>query len=303
MTERADRELPAHAELHAAVLSWYAAAARDLPWRRPGVGAWAILVSEFMLQQTPVARVLPFYDAWIRRWPDPAALAADPPGEAVRAWGRLGYPRRAVRLHACARACVDRHDGAVPRSFDDLLALPGVGRYTAGAVASFAYGQRHPVLDTNVRRVQARAVAGQWLPAPVATASEWRLAETLLPAHPQRAATWAAAVMELGALVCVARAPRCPQCPIRDSCAWRLAGCPPQDGPARRAQDYVGTDRQCRGRLLAVVRDAADAVPRTLLEASWPDSTQRSRALDSLAEDGLIERLAGDRFGLPTERG
>src|SRR3954470_7118450 len=134
---------------------WYADNARDLPWRRPDVSPWAVLVSEVMLQQTPVARVVPAWQEWMQRWPTPADLAAEPAGEAVRAWGRLGYPRRALRLHTAARAIVEQHGGEVPASYDDLRALPGVGDYTAAAVATFAHGRRHVVLDTNVRRVLA----------------------------------------------------------------------------------------------------------------------------------------------------
>src|SRR5215472_17824721 len=144
----------------APVLRWYAAHARDLPWRRGDASAWSVLVSEIMLQQTPVARVLPAHAAWLARWPTPPALAAASPGDAVRQWGRLGYPRRALRLHAAARVISERHGGEVPRSIDALRALPGVGSYTAAAVASFAFGQRHPVLDTNVRRVLARMATG-----------------------------------------------------------------------------------------------------------------------------------------------
>ena len=143
------------------VLAWYARNARDLPWRAPGATPWAVLVSEIMLQQTPVARVLPEYLRWIARWPSPAALAAEPAGEAIRQWGRLGYPRRALRLHETATILTTRHGGMVPADLDALLALPGIGSYTAAAVASFAFGQRHAVLDTNVRRVLARLIAGQ----------------------------------------------------------------------------------------------------------------------------------------------
>ncbi|WP_254392742.1 A/G-specific adenine glycosylase, partial [Streptomyces buecherae] len=193
------------AALHTAVNAWFETHARDLPWRRPEAGPWGVMVSEFMLQQTPVNRVLPVYEQWLARWPRPADLAAEPPGEAVRAWGRLGYPRRALRLHAAASAIRERHLGDVPREHAQLLALPGVGEYTAAAVASFAYGQRHPVLDTNVRRVFARAVTGKEYPPNATTAAERRLARSLLPADQATAARWAAATMELGALVCTAR--------------------------------------------------------------------------------------------------
>ena len=163
------------------VLRWYAANARDLPWRRPTATAWSILVSEVMLQQTPVSRVLTAHAAWLSRWPEPAALAAATPADAVRQWDRLGYPRRAVRLHASAEVITSRHDGQVPSAAEQLRSLPGVGSYTAAAVASFAYGQRHAVLDTNVRRVLARLVAGDDLPHPTQTVAEVRLAESLLP--------------------------------------------------------------------------------------------------------------------------
>ena len=228
----------------AAVLDWYAAHQRDLPWRRADATPWAILVSEVMLQQTPVARVLPVYAAWLARWPSPAALAAAAPGDAVREWGRLGYPRRALRLHMTAQALVERHDGQVPAALDALLALPGIGAYTAAAVASFAFGQRHAVLDTNVRRVLARLVSGQQLAPPSASAAERRLAEALLPEQPAVAARWSVAVMELGALVCTATRPRCTECPVAADCAWRLAGQPAGDrapGAARVMRAPTGS--------------------------------------------------------------
>ena len=199
-------EAPSPGVLHDAVLDWYDDHARDLPWRGASATPWSVMVSEFMLQQTPVARVLPVHAAWLDRWPTPASLAEDPTGEAVRMWGRLGYPRRALRLHAAATAIVERHDGEVPASYDDLLALPGIGDYTAAAIASFAFGHRHVVLDTNVRRVLTRAVSGRELPAPAVTRGERDIATTLLPDDPATAATWAVATMELGALVCTATA-------------------------------------------------------------------------------------------------
>ncbi|MEY9847641.1 A/G-specific adenine glycosylase [Streptacidiphilus sp. BW17] len=285
--------------LHRPVLAWYATSARDLPWRAPEATPWAVMVSEFMLQQTPVKRVLPVYEEWLRRWPTPAALAADAPGEAVRAWGRLGYPRRALRLHAAATAIRDEHGGEVPSVHADLLALPGVGEYTAAAVASFAFRQRHAVLDTNVRRVFARAVDGQEYPANATTAAERRTANALLPDEPETAATWAVAVMELGALVCTARSPECGRCPIRSDCAWRQAGSPPHQGPARRGQTYAGTDRQVRGKLLAVLREAHDSVPQAELDKVWEDAVQRARALDGLVADGLVEPVAPGVYRLP----
>ncbi|TDE30749.1 A/G-specific adenine glycosylase [Nonomuraea mesophila] len=283
--------------LHAPVLDWYADNARDLPWRASDATPWGVLVSEIMLQQTPVARVLPVWHEWMTRWPTPKALAAEQPGEAVRHWGRLGYPRRALRLHACARAVTEEHGGEVPSDHATLLSLPGIGEYTAAAVASFAYGGRHPVLDTNVRRVFARAVRAEEYPPTATSAAERRLAEALLPELD--APRWGVAVMELGALVCTARAPRCADCPITHLCAWRLAGKPPHTGPARRGQTYAGTDRQCRGRLLDVLRSAHGPVPKAALDAVWDDAVQRERALDGLVADGLAEPLDDGTYRLP----
>ncbi|MFF7726553.1 A/G-specific adenine glycosylase [Streptomyces sp. NPDC008001] len=285
--------------LHGPVIDWFAAHARDLPWRRPEAGAWGVMVSEFMLQQTPVSRVLPVYEQWLARWPRPADLAAQPPGEAVRAWGRLGYPRRALRLHAAATAITELHGGEVPRDHAKLLALPGVGEYTAAAVASFAFGQRHAVLDTNVRRVFARAVSGAQYPPNATTAAERKLARSLLPESEPVAARWAAATMELGALVCTARTPVCGRCPIADRCAWRAAGSPAHDGPPRRGQTYAGTDRQVRGKLLAVLREALEPVPQVALDAVWDEPVQRARALDGLVADGLVEPLENGTYRLP----
>jgi len=290
------------------VLAWYARNARDLPWRAPGATPWGVLVSEIMLQQTPVSRVLPEYLSWMARWPTPAALAASAAGEAIRQWGRLGYPRRALRLHETATILVARHGGTVPADVEALRALPGIGSYTAAAVASFAFGQRHAVLDTNVRRVLARLVAGQPVPAAASSASvaERRLAESLLPAEPTVAARWSVAVMELGALVCTAASPRCGGCPVAGDCAWLAAGRPaPPDGVAqRRTQKYDGTDRQCRGRLLAVLRAAGGPVRRAGFDAVWAARAQLDRALDGLVADGLVDPLPDGRFALPgVERG
>jgi A/G-specific adenine glycosylase len=280
------------------VLDWYQASARDLPWRQPGTSPWAVLVSEIMLQQTPVARVLPAYAAWMARWPTPAALAADTPAEAVRQWDRLGYPRRAVRLHAIAQRLVSEHGGEVPASAQVLATLPGIGPYTAAAVASFAFGQRHAVLDTNVRRVLGRLVSGVALPPAATSAAERRLAESLLPEPEAVAARWSVAVMELGALVCTAARPDCAACPVAGQCAWRQAGRPA--APARRTQPgYAGSDRECRGRLLAVLRAAPGPVPAGGLDAAWPDPAQRARALDALIADGLAARRADGSVGLP----
>lgn len=276
------------------VIAWYEANARDLPWRQPGTSAWAVLVSEVMLQQTPVVRVEPAWRSWTTRWPTPADLAQDPPSEAIRMWGRLGYPRRAMRLHACAVAIVERHGGEVPEDLDRLLALPGVGTYTARAVATFAYGQRHPVVDTNVRRVVARAVEGKPDAGANTTAADLVAMEELLPQERARAAKASIAFMELGAIVCTARSPRCADCPFETVCAFHLSGAALPAGPSRKPQKYAGTDRQVRGLLLEVLRHATGPVPRQRLDVVWNDEVQRARALAGLVEDGLVEPLGSE---------
>jgi len=288
------------ADIAGPLVAWYRREARDLPWRRPGFPAWGTLVSEVMLQQTQVARVVPRLEAWLTRWPTPADLAASPPSEAVRAWDRLGYPRRALALHAAATAIADRHGNVVPRDVDALLALPGIGDYTARAVAVFAYGDRHPVVDVNVRRVLARAVLGEGEPGPANAKRDLPLMTSVLPEDRDDAAATNAAVMELGAVVCVARAPACDACPIADRCAWRAAGYPEHDGPrAPRQARFAGSDRQVRGLVMAQLR--ASDVPVTADEVAlvWPDAAQLERALTSLVADGLAEGDATTGWTLP----
>jgi A/G-specific adenine glycosylase len=282
----------------APVLRWYAANARQLPWRHSDATPWSILVSEFMLQQTPVGRVLPAYASWLDRWPSPAALAAASAADAVRQWDRLGYPRRAVRLHASASVITDKHGGQVPASAAELRALPGVGDYTAAAVASFAFGERNVVLDTNVRRVLARLVTGQGLPGPGPSVAERRLAQSLLPVNGRLAARWSVGVMELGALICTATRPRCADCPVSGDCAWLARG-RPAAAPRRAAPGYQGSDRQCRGSLLTVLRAASGPVPAAEVNAAWPDPDQRARALAALIDDGLVAWRGDGSLALP----
>ncbi|HZG89804.1 MAG TPA: A/G-specific adenine glycosylase [Pseudonocardia sp.] len=281
------------------VLDWYPRAARDLPWRRPGTTPWGVLVSEFMLQQTPVARVEPVWLAWMGRWPRPSDLAAAPRADVLRAWGKLGYPRRALRLHAAAAAIATEHGDTVPSDVDALEALPGVGSYTARAVAAFGYGRRCPVVDTNVRRVVARAVHGAGDAGPARVRADLADVDALLPATDAEAATVSIGLMELGATVCTARAPRCGICPVRTDCAWVAAGRPEYAGPRKPVQTFAGTDRQVRGRLLDVLRGADEPVERAMLDAAWADPAQRDRCLDSLLVDGLAEQLDDGRFALP----
>lgn len=285
--------------LHERVNGWYAEAGRDLPWRDPECSPWGVFLSEVMAQQTPLSRVEPMWREWMDRWPTPAALAAAAPGEAVRAWGRLGYPRRALRLHEAATVMVERHGGEVPRTHAELLALPGVGDYTAAAVSCFAFAEPEVVIDTNVRRVLVRTLVGQEFPAPSLTAAERELAAHAMPAERHTANVWNVAVMELGALVCVARGPRCGDCPVADLCAWNTAGRPAHDGPPRRGQAWHGTDRQVRGELLRRLRDEHGAVGLPALQDAAPDPVQVMRCLDSLVADGLVEPLARQRFRLP----
>lgn len=309
--------------MHQEVRQWFRETARDLPWRG-GCTPWGILVSEIMLQQTPVVRVRPVWEQWMARWPTPAAFAAESQGEVLRAWGRLGYPRRALRLHAAATQLVQRHDGAVPDTFDELLALPGVGSYTAAAVAAFAFGRRETVVDTNIRRVHARLVIGQALPSPALTAAEMALAAELLPEDPAESVEWNAGVMELGALVCTARSPKCGLCPVIDQCAWIAAG-QPEPTYLPKGQPWAGTDRQVRGAVMAVLRAAESAVHADLLwgpaveavaaaaHTDHPDDVaaalqklhelnthapQLQRALAGLVTDGLAQ-LSGDGYHLP----
>lgn len=307
---------PAAADLtgiHSSLEGWFDAEARDLPWRAPDCPPWGVLVSEIMLQQTPVVRVLPVWKEWLRRWPEPAALAREPAGEAVRAWGRLGYPRRALRLHGAAVAIERDHSGRVPSDYAELLSLPGVGSYTAAAVAAFAYGRRETVVDTNIRRVHARLFTGAALPAPALTAAEMRLAAELLPSDAGSSVRWNASVMELGALVCTARAPKCPACPVRDRCAWLAAGEPPPSYTPK-GQAWHGTDRQVRGGVMAVLRLADAPVPAEMFQQAPTDlgfeaagigvplaalhrlncaPEQLERALAGLLEDGLAELHQG----------
>lgn len=282
------------------VVEWFAQNARDLPWRRPGFSAWGVLVSEIMLQQTPVARVIPRLEQWLTRWPTPDALAADTPAEAVRAWQSLGYPRRALALHAAATAISERHGGNVPDDVDALLALPGIGDYTARAVAAFAFGRPVPVVDVNTRRVLARAVQGQGEAGPARTRADLATMQELLPSDPADAQAFNAGAMELGQTVCVARSPRCEACPIAELCAWRAAGYPVYTGPAApRQARYEGSDRQVRGRIMRALRHSDEPVPAEAIELLWPDAVQRERALAGLLRDGLAVGSPDTGYRLP----
>jgi A/G-specific adenine glycosylase len=252
------------------------------------------MVSEFMLQQTPVSRVLKPWAEWMARWPEPADLAEASPADVLRAWGRLGYPRRALRLREAAAEIVSRHGGQVPGTEEELLALPGVGSYTAAAVAAFAFGRKAVVLDTNIRRVLARAAGGEALPAPSPRASERALAASLLPEGRRESVTWNIAVMELGALVCTAKSPACGSCPLAGQCAWLQAGKPADRLAGRRkTQAWQGTDRQARGTVMAALRAAGPrGIPETQALSLVSDPDQAVRAIGGLVDDSLAERHA-----------
>lgn len=280
------------------IIDWFETEGRDLPWRQPDFTPWGSLVSEFMLQQTPVARVIPKLDEFLTRWPTPAALAASPSGDAVRAWANLGYPRRALWLHACAVTIVEKFDGQVPSDVDDLLSLPGVGPYTARAIAVFAFGGHEPVVDTNIRRVIARHNQGNADQGPPSTKRDLEAMAALLPT-PDLSPAFNAGIMELGALICTARNPQCEICPIARTCAWKNAGYPEHVGPKKTVQKkYEGSDRQARGAVMKVLREAHRTVTTSELNDCWPDKVQLGRAITGLLKDGLIELVADDSYQL-----
>ncbi len=278
------------------VLTWFGVARRPLPWRSDDTTPWGILVSEFMCQQTQVDRVIPRWRSWLDRWPSPADLARSDVADALRMWERLGYPRRAKWLHESAVIITRDHRGMVPSSTEELRALPGVGEYTAAAVQAFAFGMPAVVLDTNVRRVIARTLNGEAVPRPHVTNAE-RVQATSLLEH-GRPAEWSAAVMEFGALVCRAAQPRCDECPVASSCAWRAAGYPAPAFPARRQAAFAGSDRQARGRIMALLRSAHEPIAVSAIDATWHDDEQLARALAGLVSDALIEQTAAGDYRL-----
>jgi A/G-specific adenine glycosylase len=275
------------------VLDWWDGDRRDLPWRRTR-DPWAVLVSEVMLQQTQVDRVIPKWTAFLVRFPDPARCAAAPVGAVIEAWAGLGYNRRGVALHRCARAVVDEHDGRLPMDLATLLALPGIGPYTARAVLAFAGERDVAVVDTNVARVLARQ-AGR----PLRLVEVQADADALVPSGQGWA--WNQAMLDLGATVCRARAPDCGRCPVATSCAWRGgAGPDPAVGSAGvsgRQSRFEGSDRQGRGRLVDALRHGP--VSDVATATGWPEDPERAeRVARTLVADGLAVRV-GDTLTLP----
>lgn len=282
--------------------AWWESNARDLPWRFGRATAWGVLVSEVMSQQTQMSRVVPYWTAWMERWPDARALADAPKAEVITAWGRLGYPRRALRLQECARTVAERYDGALPRTYDELVALPGVGDYTASAVMSFAFGERIAVIDTNIRRVLARAFRGEESLGGSASQVERETARRLLPESDKVSVVWNQAVMELGATVCTAKAPLCESCPIAGQCAFLRNGRPGLgQRRTRPRQRFQGTDRQVRGLVLEALRGlpSGGTLERARVERLWEDRVQLDACVASLDDDGLVEMLPDGSLRLP----
>ncbi len=273
-----------------AILTWFDENQRDLPWRK--TNPWGVMVSEFMLQQTPVNRVLPKWNEWMERWPDPASLASAKKSDVISAWGRLGYPRRALRLYESAKVIADSHNNRVPREIEILRSLPGIGDYTAAAIAAFAYGESTLVLDVNIRRLFSRVYDGIETPSSSQSQYERRIRAELIP---RDGAKWAAATMEFGALICTSRNPLCEVCPVKNSCAWRAAGYPKSEVKSK-TQDWHGTDRKCRGTILQALREKKKLSPDALKKL-WEDGSQVEKALKTLLADGLIE-ATGKSFKL-----
>ncbi len=275
------------------IISWFKKNKRDLPWRK--TDAWGVLVSEFMLQQTPVNRVLPVYQEWMKRWPTAAALAAATPAEVITAWGRLGYPRRALRLHECAKVITQDLSGKIPEDENELRKLPGIGEYTAAAMAAFAFNKRSLVLDINIRRLFARLFDGVEVPSQSSTKSEKSRYEALIPK--KDAHIWAAATMELGAIICTSQSPKCGICPVAHGCTWRSLDYPKSD-VVKRTQTWHGTDRQCRGTIVQALRDN-EVLTKSQISQLWDVPSQLEKAILTLLDDGLIEVRGKNKFSLP----
>jgi A/G-specific adenine glycosylase len=275
------------------ITSWFKKNKRDLPWRKSD--AWGVLVSEFMLQQTPVNRVLPVYKAWMKRWPTAASLAKATPAEVITAWGRLGYPRRALRLHECAKEITNNFKGKIPESQAELRELPGIGEYTAAAITAFAFEKRSLVLDINIRRLFARLFDGVETPTQSATKVEKSRYEELIPKKDPH--LWAAATMELGAVICTSQSPKCGICPVAHVCTWRSLDYPKSDIVKRR-QSWHGTDRQCRGTIVQALREN-EVLTKSQITQLWDVPSQLEKALLTLLDDGLIESRGKNKFSLP----
>ncbi|MEE1295826.1 MAG: A/G-specific adenine glycosylase [Bifidobacterium sp.] len=284
------------------VAAWWDTNARELPWRFGRTTPWGVLVCEVMSQQTQMSRVVPYWEAWMARWPDAMALAAASKSDVITAWGRLGYPRRALRLQECARVVAHEYHDRLPDDYDELMALPGIGDYTASAVLSFAFGERIAVVDTNIRRVLSRAFLGEESLGGATTAAERALADLVLPIEPDVASRWNQAIMEIGALVCTAKTPRCEECPLREACLFLADGMPGLgERRTRPRQRFAGTDRQVRGLVLGALRALPEGAALAYDDAAklWDDAAQLDRCIASLDEDGLVEIVGVHDLRLP----
>ena len=275
------------------ITTWFKENKRDLPWRKSD--AWGVLVSEIMLQQTPVQRVLPIYQEWMKRWPTAADLAKATPAQVITAWGRLGYPRRALRLHECAKVITFELKGAIPNDETELRKLPGIGEYTSAAIVAFAFEGKSLVLDINIRRLFSRLYQGEEAPTAAPTKAERTEYAQYVP--DKKAHLWAAATMELGALICTAKKPLCGRCPVADKCKWRSLDYPSSER-VKRSQSWHGTDRQCRGTIVQALRDNPK-LSRREINLLWDVPSQIEKAILTLLDDGLIEEQRKGIFSLP----
>ncbi|MBU6313666.1 MAG: A/G-specific adenine glycosylase [Actinomycetales bacterium] len=280
-------------QLEKPIVSWFKKNKRDLPWRN--TTPWGVMVSEYMLQQTPVNRVLPKWDEWMKCWPTPKDLAKATPAQVITAWGRLGYPRRALRLHAAAQIIAEDFNNHVPEDPATLQTLPGIGEYTAAAIGAFAFEKQTLVMDVNIRRLLTRIIDGNEHPKPAPSTREKASRLALQP--PKNAHIWAAATMELGALVCTSKNPICELCPVIGQCKWRKNGYPKTD-LVRKSQDWHGTDRKCRGTIVQALREN-ESLTENALKKLWSDESQVERALKTLQADLLIEAIPRKRYRLP----
>lgn len=286
------------------LFAWWDANARDLPWRFGRTTPWGILISEVMSQQTQMSRVVQYWNSWMEVWPDAASLARASAAEVITAWGRLGYPRRALRLQECAKVVAERYRNELPRTYDELVALPGIGDYTASAVMSFAFGERIAVIDTNVRRVLWRTFKGEESLGGATKPAERRLAEALLPRDARESVKWNEALIELGALVCTAKNPKIDEDPWAGHNRFYAAGCPHMgERRTRPRQSFKGTNRQVRGIVLNALRSLAgegkSSLPRPEVEKLWADRIQLDACIATLDDDGLIEIAPDGSLRLP----
>ena len=275
------------------IVNWFKKNRRDLPWR--DTSPWGVMVSEYMLQQTPVNRVLPKWIEWMDRWPTPANFAKATPAEVITAWGRLGYPRRALRLHAAAQIIAHEFNNEVPEDIQTLRQLPGIGDYTAAAVSAFAFQRRTLVMDVNIRRLLTRVIDGNEHPTPAPTSKEKTERQKIVPN--KNAHVWAAATMELGAVICTSKNPKCELCPVSTLCNWRTLGYPKTE-LIRKSQSWYGTDRKCRGTIVQALREN-NSLTESAIKKLWPDESQVEKALVSLLEDQLIQSISRSRYRLP----